>query len=168
MRSSALRFRHLTSADIDALHQLEAESYLPALHESDEAFLRLIDLFPEGAFGYFDDDGLCGYGFGVPLRSGATLALRSPLDRVPEGADTFYIHDVAVAARCRGQGVGRRLATALLDLARARGFRTSELVSVQGSSPFWERFGFRRVHDLEYAPGAASVKMACVLQEQSR
>ena len=29
-----------------------------------------------------------------------------------------------------------------------------ELVSVQGSAPFWERFGFERVAEFEYAPGA--------------
>ena len=30
-----------------------------------------------------------------------------------------------------------------------------ELVSVQGSAPFWERFGFERVAEFEYAPGRA-------------
>jgi predicted N-acetyltransferase YhbS len=87
------------------------------------------------------------------------LALQSPLDRIPEAADTFYIHDLAVAARCRGRGIGRLLATRLLDVAAARGLARSELVSVQGSAPFWERFGFRRVRDFEYAPGAPSVTM---------
>lgn len=154
-----MHVRPLTRDDIDLLHRLEAESYLPSLHESDEAFIRLIELFPEGAFGCFDDEGLCGYAFAVPLTAGATLELRTPLDRIPEDADTFYIHDVAVAERCRGRGLGRALAERLLDLARARGFPRSELVSVQGSAPFWEALGFRRVRELEYAPGAASTKM---------
>jgi GNAT superfamily N-acetyltransferase len=154
-----MRLRRLTASDITALHALEAEAYLPSLHESDEAFLRLIALFPEGAVGCFDDEGLCGYAFAVPLTAGATLELREPLARIPEGADTFYIHDVAVTARCRGRGVGRMLATRLLDLARARGFTRAALVSVQGSAPFWERFGFRAVAQFEYAPGAPSVKM---------
>lgn len=69
-------FRTLTRDDIAGLHRLEAESYLPSLHESDEAFLRLIELFPAGALGCFDDPG------------------------------TFYVDDVAVAERCRGRGVG--------------------------------------------------------------
>jgi predicted N-acetyltransferase YhbS len=152
-------FRALTRDDIAGLHRLEAESYLPSLHESDEAFIRLIELFPEGALGCFDEDGLCGYAFGVPLKQGSTLELRSPLDTIPDETDTFYVHDVAVAERSRGRGVGRALATRLLDLARARGFTRCELVSVQGSAPFWEKFGFRRVRDFEYAPGAASTKM---------
>ena len=66
---------------------------------------------------------------------------------------------MAVADRCRGRGIGRALATRLLDLGRERGFTRSELVSVQGSAPFWETFGFRRVRAFDYAPGAASTKM---------
>lgn len=152
-------FRLLTRDDIPRLHRLEAESYLPTLHESDEAFIRLMELFPEGAIGCFDDQGLCGYAFGVPLKAGWTLELRTPLERIPDEPDTFYIHDVAIAERLRGRGVGRALARRLLDLARERGFIRCELVSVQGSAPFWERFGFRRVEDFEYAPGAPSAKM---------
>ena len=156
-------FRALTRDDIAGLHRLEAESYLPSLHESDEAFIRLIELFPEGAVGCFDEDGLCGYAFGVPLKQGSTLELRSPLDKIPDEADTFYIHDVAVAARSRGCGVGRALATRLLDLARGRGFARCELVSVQGSAPFWAGLGFREIERFDYAPGAPSLKMACDL-----
>jgi GNAT superfamily N-acetyltransferase len=162
-----MTLRPLNRDDIGELHRLETECYAPALHESDAAFLRLIELFPEGAFGCFDGVGLCGYAFGVPLKAGQTLALRTPLETVPEDADTFYIHDVAVAERCRGRGVGRLLAERLLDLARARGFTRSELVSVQGSAPFWETFGFRRVREFEYAPGAPSITMACAITARS-
>ena len=154
-----MEFRPLGRGDVPGLHRLEAESYPPSLHESDEAFLRLIELFPEGALGCFDAEGLCGYAFGVPLKAGWTLELRTPLERIPEDADSFYIHDVAVADRCRGRGIDRALAARLLDLARDRGFTRSELVSVQGSAPFWEKFGFRRVREFEYAPGVASTKM---------
>jgi ribosomal protein S18 acetylase RimI-like enzyme len=155
--------RPLAPADILQIHALEAETYIPALHESDEAFLQLMRLYPDGAFGCFDEHGMCGYAFGAPTRHGTTMELRSPIVRVPEDADTFYIHDVAVAERCRGRGIGWLLATRLLDLARARGFTRSELVSVQGSGAFWQRFGFETVEAFEYVSGVASLKMACRL-----
>jgi GNAT superfamily N-acetyltransferase len=155
--------RSLHAGDIDELHRLEAEAYLPELHESDESFLQLMRLYPEGAFGYFDEQGLCGYAFAAPSVAGTTLELRVPIERLPENADTFYIHDLAVADRCRGRGVGSLLATRLLDLARAKGFTRSELVSVQGSAPFWRRFGFETVYEFEYVPGAPSAKMARLL-----
>lgn len=154
-----MTLRPLTRHDIEALHHLEAAAYLPSLHESDAAFLRLIELFPDGAIGCFDDEGLCGYALGVPLTSGSVLELQSPLDRIPDAADMFYVHDVAVAKRCRGRGLGRLLVTRLLEVAAARGLTRCELVSVQGSAPFWERFGFRSVRVFEYAPGAASIAM---------
>lgn len=159
---SGLSFRHLTPDDLPELHRLEAEAYEPTLHESDQAFLRLIALYPEGAFGFFEGDELCAYAFGVPLPAGAVLELRSPLDALPPDADTFYIHDVAVAASCRGRGFARRLVVKLHDLARARGFRACELVSVQGSAAFWERFGFARVAEFRYA-GVPAVRMRSVL-----
>lgn len=154
-----ITFRRLTADDLPELHRLEAEAYEPALHESDEAFLRLIALYPEGAFGFFDESALCAYAFAVPLPSGSVLDLKAPLQALPPGADMFYIHDVAVAAPYRGRGLAARLVATLLDLARAQGYSTSELVSVQGSAPFWARFGFSRVSDFEYAPGTPATKM---------
>jgi ribosomal protein S18 acetylase RimI-like enzyme len=151
--------RRLTFADLPAIVALEIEAYEPALHESEASFRRLIELFPEGSLGLFDDDGLCGYAIGVPLRAGDTLALCEPLDRLPPGADTFYIHDLAVAGRCRGRGLARQLAERLLDVGAAHGFDRFELVSVQGSAPFWQRFGFHPAHEFEYAPGVPSLKM---------
>ena len=159
--------RRLTADDLPQIHRLEAETYLPSLHESDEAFLRLIDLFPDGAIGAFDGDELCAYAFAVPLPAGSVLELKAPLRELAPRADMFYIHDVAVGRRHRGRGLATRLVQAMLDLARTRGLRTSELVSVQGSAPFWQRFGFRRVEDFEYAPGAAATKMMLSLDAPS-
>jgi GNAT superfamily N-acetyltransferase len=151
--------RHLVVSDVPAVASLEAEAYEPSLHESSEAFTRLIELFDEGALGAFDEGGLCGYAFGVPLRAGSVLELRTPLAEIPADADMFYVHDVAVATRCRGRGVGRALAARLIAVGESRGFRRFELVSVQGSAPFWARFGFSAVREFEYAPGAAAVAM---------
>jgi predicted N-acetyltransferase YhbS len=157
-------FRQLTAADVPAVHTLEVEAYEPSLHESVASFERLLVVYPAGAIGAFDERGLCGFIFGVPLTRGMTLDLGSPLAALPEGADMFYVHDIAVARRCRGRGVGHELAARLLAVARQRGFRQAELVSVQGSAPFWERFGFRAIRSFEYAPGVPSVHMAADLR----
>jgi ribosomal protein S18 acetylase RimI-like enzyme len=151
--------RPLTADDLPEIHRLEAETYLPILHESDEAFLRLIALFPEGALGLFEGYELCAYAFALPWRSGVVLELQSPPGELPPGADVFYIHDVAVGERYRGRGLARRLVEELLRIAVGRGFRRSELVSVQDSAPFWRQFGFELVAEFEYA-GAPAAKMA--------
>jgi GNAT superfamily N-acetyltransferase len=159
-----ITFRHLTPEDLPELHRLEAASYVPALHESDEAFLGLIAVFPEGAFGFFDGAELCAYAFSVPLPAGTVLELKTPLESLPPGGDTLYIHDVAVAERRRGHGLARRLVAKINDVARERGLRTCELVSVQGSAPFWARFGFEAVAEFDYAPGMPATKMRAVLR----
>jgi GNAT superfamily N-acetyltransferase len=163
-----VNYRSLTVADLDEVRAIEARAYLAALLVSDDAFLRLMQLFPDGAIGAFDPRGLCGYAFGVPLVSGTTLDLRAPLAEIPAAADVFYVHDVAVAARCRGRGIGTALATRLLDVARKGRFTRAELVSVQGSHPFWERFGFRTVRQFDYAPGAPSRFMVAELERPQR
>jgi ribosomal protein S18 acetylase RimI-like enzyme len=115
--------RRLTPGDIPQLHRLEAETYLPSLHESDEAFLKIIELFPEGAFGFFEGDELCAYAFAVPLPAGMVLELKTPLTELPPHADSLYIHDVAVGERHRGRGLATRLVATLLARARARAAR---------------------------------------------
>jgi len=161
-------YRSLTVADLDQIRTIEADVYIAPLLVSDEAFLRLMELFPDGAVGAFDAQGLCGYAFGVPVVSGMTLDLQVPLAEIPAAADVFYVHDVAVAARCRGRGIGSVLATRLLDVARRARFTRAELVSVQGSHPFWERFGFRTVRQFDYAPGAPSRVMVAELERPQR
>ena len=154
-----LTLRPLTLADVPALGRLEAELYLPSLHESEEAFSRLITLFPDGCLGAFDGEGLCGYGLAVPMPAGATLALKAPLTAIPRDADALYIHDVAVAPRWRRRGVAARLVAALLAAGERNGLRRADLVAVQAAEPFWERMGFVRVEAFEYAPGAPATKM---------
>jgi hypothetical protein len=50
---------------------------------------------------------------------------------LPPGADTFYIHDVAVAGGAAGTGSPGG-SSRISDVAREHGFRACELVSVQG------------------------------------
>lgn len=162
---SVLTRRHLTSDDLPEIRRLEAEVYEPGLRISDEAFLRLLILCPPGAWGVFDGTALCAMAFALPLTSGTVLDLREPLEALPPAADVLYIHNLAVAATYRGQGLAGQLVTTLFDLARGLGLRASELVSVQGSAPFWARFGFAAVAEFEYAPGAPATHMRMVFRE---
>ena len=115
---SAIGFRHLAPSDLPSLHALEAATYEPALHVSDEAFLRLIALFPEGAFGLFDGAVLCGYAFAVPLPSGTVLDLKAPLDALPPGA--IRSHPRFVVAPATAAAGSPRGWSRCLDLAQAR------------------------------------------------
>lgn len=56
--------------------------------------------------------------------------------------DYVFLHDLAVAPECQGQGVGPLLAKQVLVRAHQLGWHELRLVSIQGSVPFWQRFGF--------------------------
>ena len=157
--------RHLTASDMPAITRLEAELYVPALRISDAAFRQLLALFPDGALGVFDDGNLCGFVFALPLRSGTILDLDAPLERLPADADAFYIHNLGVAAAHRGRGLANELIAAAFAVGRLGGLRVCELVSVHGSEPFWERYGFDRLSEFEYAAGAPATRMRRTLRD---
>jgi predicted GNAT superfamily acetyltransferase len=76
----------------------------------------------------------------------------------------LYVDRIAVAARCRGTGLGRRLYEAAFDGARERGLTsvTCEVNSLPpnpGSLAFHTRLGFRRVGELVHEPDRKAVVM---------
>lgn len=58
------------------------------------------------------------------------------------GGQSAIIEDVVVASKMRGQGVGRRIISALLDVARLRGCFKVSLEAAQTAMPFYETIGF--------------------------
>lgn len=54
------------------------------------------------------------------------------------------LRSVAVAAQLRGQGLGRRLTTAALELARRRGVRTVYLLT-ETAGGFFPKLGFQKI-----------------------
>jgi amino-acid N-acetyltransferase len=61
------------------------------------------------------------------------------------------LRSVAVAAEQRGQGLGRRLTNAALELARRRGVRHLYLLT-ETAAEFFPRFGFRTIPRTAVAP----------------
>ena len=80
---------------------------------------------------------------------GTLPALNMLLGAIPEAADTYYLHDLALLPAARGTGAAAMIVGDILRHARARGFAHASLVAVNGSLPFWYKHGFRVVD----APG---------------
>lgn len=121
---TALRIRPARRSDVPAMKKLLAEYHLPRADLG-----RYVDAFLVAE----DDEGLAGCA-GLELY-GASAILRS----------------VAVAARRRGAGLGRRLTEEAIGLARRRGVRRLYLFTMTAEQ-FFERFGFRRIHIDEMDP----------------
>jgi N-acetylglutamate synthase-like GNAT family acetyltransferase len=71
--------------------------------------------------------------------------LDSLLGSIPEDADQYYIHGVALLPECRGKGAAAEGIRKLLGVAEGCGYETTCLVSVYGTAGFWSRFGFKVV-----------------------
>jgi GNAT superfamily N-acetyltransferase len=72
--------------------------------------------------------------------------------------DGLYIAEVDVAMDCQRQGHGRRLLTAAIDWARARGLAGLTLTTfrhIPWNAPFYARLGFRELNSAEAPPHLA-------------
>lgn len=133
------RWRPMTGADLAGVKALSDRIH-PSLPERIEVFADRLAAFPAGSRVLADGAAILGYAVTHP----AILFSPPPLDhllvRVPEDADSYYLHDVAVAPELRGAGHARRGVEAVLAIAAA--YPAAALISVYATAPFWAGFGF--------------------------
>jgi len=155
--------RPLTSEDLDQVLAIQVMVYPPGLQENAATFRDKFSLKPAGLFGVFDGDGgLGGYILSHPWRAGRVVPLGLARTVLPEKADCLYIHDLAVRPSFRGRGIARMLVNRIFEFGDGLSFDTYTLVAVQGSEPFWSRFGFRIMKKIEYVPGIKGTEMFLV------
>ena len=138
---STCRVRAMRPGDLDAVLAVQAQCYPAAMQEPGAVVRARIAAAAGTCVVAQDDAGVCGYLFAYPSRRGAVTALDADFDLAP-GADTLYLHDLAVAPRAHGRGVARTLVEQLLRQARLAGFAWSALVSVQDTAGFWTALGY--------------------------
>ncbi|KAL4815665.1 acyl-CoA N-acyltransferase [Aspergillus spinulosporus] len=142
-------WRNLTVSDIDNLMHV-ANTIHPDLPERAVVFAERVTLYPDGCLALVNGSGqLHGYAISHPIRHHQPPALDTLLGEIPADASEYYIHDVAVLPELRGQGLAAQGIARLLEVAAAKGFSRTCLVSVYGTEAFWGRFGFRREVDGE-------------------
>ncbi|KAI1092479.1 acyl-CoA N-acyltransferase [Rostrohypoxylon terebratum] len=135
-------WREMSVDDIDGL-LLVADMVHSGLPESREVFTERVKLFPEGCLVLVDlveSDKVCGYSISHPIRHQEPPALNTMLGEIASDADQYYIHDIAVLPEFRGKGLAAECIDKLLAVADR--YKTTSLVSVYGTSPFWGRYGF--------------------------
>ena len=119
-----------------------SKAHLGPYAEGDAVFAERIRLAPDGCFVLERGSAIVGYFFSHPWVRRKPPALHQTLGQIPEGADCWYVHDVAVDTDARGGGVVASVCERALDVARAKGYRTAMLVAVSGAGAYWQRLGF--------------------------
>jgi GNAT superfamily N-acetyltransferase len=142
--SHAMHWRPLTTLDLPAVEAIAAQVH-PAFPEDTAIFAERQRLYPDGTR-LLELDGIpTGYLLSHPWRYKALPELNSLLGALPEDADTYYLHDLAILPKARGTGAAAMIVGEILRHARATGFANISLVAVNGSLPFWHKHGFRAV-----------------------
>lgn len=136
-------WRCMTADDLAFVVALAARIH-PAFPEDADVFAERLRLYPEGCHVRADGNSLTAYAFSHPWRAFDAPALNSRLGGLPAAPETYYIHDLALAAEARGTGAAAAILDHLARYARGKGYRTMSLVAVNGSAEFWRRQGFAR------------------------
>jgi len=105
------------------------------------------NLFPEGCFVFDRGQGVEGYLIVHPWRHGGPPPLGELMGALPEGADSLYLHDLALMPSARGTGAGAQGAAMALHVAAAHGWRDVYLLAVNGAETFWTSRGYAPVAD---------------------
>ena len=134
-------WRAMTGYDFSAVFEI-ANRVHPGFFEAEAVLAEKFALYRNGCYLLEVSEKPAGYVLSHPWILGSLPALDMLLGALPDEADTYYIHDLALLPLTRGVGAAGKIVDGLTKHARAMGFATMSLVAVNGSIPFWEKQGF--------------------------
>lgn len=141
MSGADFAWRALTPADLLTVETIAGEVH-PDFPEDGPVFAERQRLYPQGAFILEIKGEPAGYVLSHPWHFRKLPPLNALLGEIPEDASTYYVHDIALMPEARGSGAAGAMVLDLIEHARDAGFASMSLVAVNGSIPFWLRYGF--------------------------
>ena len=141
MKMPGVAWRTMSAYDMAEVEKI-AGTVHPDFPESYDVLAERQRLYHNGSYLLEIGERPAGYVLSHPWRFGQVPALDTPLGQIPEGADTYYIHDLALLPVARRIGAATFITNALAKHARAHGYPTMSLVAVNGSAGFWARHEF--------------------------
>ena len=137
----------MRAADLPAASLIAALVH-PSYPEDDAVMAERLRLCPEGCFTLVGpEDAVLGYAVGHPWRARTVPDLDTLVGALPDPADAWCIHDVALRPEGRGCGAAAALVGLMLREAARCGVPVAVLVAVGAAAGFWRRHGFRPIAD---------------------
>ncbi len=138
----SINIRLMTAGDLNAVVQIQDSCYSEALYEAPALLSQRLTAQPNSCWVAQHVNGtVLAYLLSYPAKNGNVAPLGSAFKHY-NNADVLYLHDMAVSAAARGQGLAQQLLCQAWRYANAEGLTRLALVAVQGSVPFWQRHGF--------------------------
>ena len=139
---SKLIWRSMRESDLDGVVEVAQKSF-PDHPEDRACFANRLDLNPKGCFVLADDrQTVRGYLVSYPWMRNMAPALNVLIDAIPQNADSYYLHDLAIDPQVRGGGHTRTVIEQLAVQVQAEGWPQISLVAVNNATGFWNRNGF--------------------------
>src|SRR5471030_1536902 len=124
-----VRLMH-AAGDTSSIQFIQSACYPLQLLESSEALLAKQALSPHSCWLAENKHGPLGYLFAHPWHDNTLLILNRPLDNLPDQANTFFLHDLAIHPHARNQGLAQALIQQAMQWAREENFCKAMLVAV--------------------------------------
>jgi GNAT superfamily N-acetyltransferase len=105
-------------------------------------YAERLRLYPAGCFALERDATVIGFLVSHPWHRHDPPGLGAMLGAIPEDADGYYLHDLALLPVARGGGEGARASALALEQARRAGLSEVFLIAVSGAESFWATRGF--------------------------
>ena len=118
-------------------------------YEDPQVFSERYQLYPAGCFVLMDGDACQGYCVSHPWIKGSPPPLDTLLGGLPNPADTYYIHDLALSERARSNQAASKIVETIKQQAKAEGYADITLVAVNRSTGFWQKSGFEFFQPLD-------------------
>ncbi len=134
-------WRAMSGYDLDAVFDI-ANKVHPGFFEAREVLAEKFALYRNGCYLLEVGERPAGYVLSHPWTLGDLPALDALLGALPEHADSYYIHDLALLPLTRGVGAAGQIVAALTKHAQAMNYPSMSLVAVNNSRAFWTRQGF--------------------------
>ncbi|MEN3748313.1 GNAT family N-acetyltransferase [Sphingomonas sp. HF-S3] len=160
--SGSAAWRPMRADDLSAVAAI-SDAVHGAFTEPAAVYAERLALYPLGCHVLAqENEAAIGYLIGHPWPAGAVLpAIGKPIGAVPEGADGYYLHDLALMPAARGRGAAQAAVARVLAQARAEGARAVMLIAVNGADRFWRTQGFAEVPgDPPYGDGTMTMQLA--------
>ncbi|MDX3775650.1 GNAT family N-acetyltransferase [Chromatiaceae bacterium AAb-1] len=139
---TAVTIRAMTIADIAGVDQIQRQCYTELEPESVQSLSAKLRASPGSCFIAESALGMQGYIIAIPWLQGQVPPLNAADCVLPAEPDCLYLHDLAVAPAARGSGAATLLVQQVLAVASNQTVSAVGLVAVQGSVPYWQRYGF--------------------------
>ncbi|MCE2575952.1 GNAT family N-acetyltransferase [Komagataeibacter sp. FNDCR2] len=142
------RWRPMEARDLPAVSAL-AERLHPACPERPAILEERHSLCPPGCLILpGPTGGVGGYVLSHPWRMASPPALDTYLRRLPEAADCWYLHDIAILPSLRGRGDTHAALGLMAAQARRQGISWLALMAAEGARAVWAHLGFTPMADI--------------------